>query len=197
MCVHCPGVRFIESCRPSDKHTSTDKILHRGTRCHGRCRENNQSSEVQRRKVQRREEQRTQHKRKINGRCLRRFSVALAKTGNGFTQRRRRNSSFLGKDQCQGYFGVAKQAGRLNVNLSLLLCYTPPFAWKNTHSNSINIYCLNKRGLTPTAVLQSQGEQCTQMAAGMRLASFYSVGRYKKEVLVAGVHRAWHLIWGL
>lgn len=45
------------------------------------------------------EEHRKQHGRKINGRCLRRFSVALAKTGNGFTQRRRRrNSTFLGKD---------------------------------------------------------------------------------------------------
>ena len=93
-----PEAGFIESCSPSDKHTSTDKILKRGTRCHGRCRENNPSSEVERQKVQRGEAQGKQHQRKINGRCLRRFKVALAKTGNGFTWRRRRNSTFLGKD---------------------------------------------------------------------------------------------------
>lgn len=60
-----------------------------------------------RRGARRREEQRKQGGRKINGRCLRRFSVALAQTGNGFTwrRRRRRNSTFLGKDWCQGYFG--------------------------------------------------------------------------------------------
>ena len=57
------------------------------------------SSEVERRIERRGEEHGKQHGRKINGRCLRRFSVALAKTGNGFTQgRRRRNSTFLGKD---------------------------------------------------------------------------------------------------
>lgn len=55
-------------------------------------------SRVQRRKAQRREEHTKQHGRKINGRCLRRLSVALAKTGDGFIQRRRRNSTFLGKD---------------------------------------------------------------------------------------------------
>lgn len=133
VCAQRTGARFIESCRPSDKHTSTDKILQRGTRCHGRCRENNRpSSEVERRKVRRREEHGKQHERKINGRCLRRFSVALAKTGKRFTQWRRRNSTFLGKDQHQGYFGEAKQVGRLKVNLSLLLCYTFPFAKKNT-----------------------------------------------------------------
>lgn len=99
VCARCLGARFIESRRRSDKHTSTDKILQRGTRCHGRCRENNRpSSEVERRKAWRREEHRKQHGRKINGRCLRRFSVALAKTGNGFMQRRRRNSTFLRKD---------------------------------------------------------------------------------------------------
>ena len=59
---------------------------------------NRPSSEVERRKARRGEEHRKQHEGKINGRCLRRFSVALAKTGNGFTQRRRRNSTFLGKD---------------------------------------------------------------------------------------------------
>lgn len=53
---------------------------------------------VQRRKARRREERTIQHGRKINGRCLRRLSVALAKTGDGFIQRRRRNSTFLGKD---------------------------------------------------------------------------------------------------
>lgn len=99
VCAQRPGARFIESRRLSDKHTSTDKILQRGTRCHGRCRENNRpSSGVERRKAQKGEEHRKQHERKINGRCLRRFSVALAKTGNGFMQRRRRNSTFLGKD---------------------------------------------------------------------------------------------------
>lgn len=98
VCVQLPGAGFIESRRFSDKHTSTDKILQRRTRCHGRCRENNQrSSEVERRKARRRGERTKQHERKINDRCLRRFSVALAKTGNGIMQRRR-NSTFLGKD---------------------------------------------------------------------------------------------------
>lgn len=98
MCTCSVRARFIESRCSSDKHTSTDKILQRGTRCPGRCRENNQpSSEVERRKARRKGE-RTKHERKINGRCLRRFSVALAKTGDGFMQRRRRNSTFLGKD---------------------------------------------------------------------------------------------------
>lgn len=74
VCVQLPGSGFIESRRSSDKHTSTDKILQRGTRCHGRCRENNQpSSEVERRKVRRRGERTKQHERKINGRCLRRL----------------------------------------------------------------------------------------------------------------------------
>lgn len=41
-CVWHLGVRFIESCRSSDKHTSTDKIVQRRTRCHGRWSENNQ-----------------------------------------------------------------------------------------------------------------------------------------------------------
>lgn len=59
----------------------------------------------ERRKVRRREYHRKQHERKINGRCLRGFSVALAKTGNGFMRRRRkrRNSTFLGKTYSQGY----------------------------------------------------------------------------------------------
>lgn len=30
------------------------------------------------------------------------------------------------------HFGVAKQVGRLNVNLAFLLFYTDPFDWKNT-----------------------------------------------------------------
>lgn len=99
VCVPLPGAGFIESCWSSDKHTSIDKILQRRTRCHGRWRENNQpSSEVERRKARRRGEHTEQHERKINGRCLRRFSVALAKTENGFMRRRRRNSTFLGKD---------------------------------------------------------------------------------------------------
>lgn len=89
--------------------------------------------------MQKEEEQRKQHQRKINRRCLRRFSVALAKTGNGFKWKRTRNSTFLGKD-C-----VAKQAGGLNF------CYaTPLLLLGKTCTSSINIYCLNKMGLSPS-----------------------------------------------
>lgn len=62
-----------------------------------------------------------------------------------------------------------------------------------TQVNSINIYCLSKRGLTPTVVYRAEGGGevvgglCTHMAAGLRLAGLCSVGRYLNEVLVAGV----------
>lgn len=42
VCAQRPGATFIESRCPSDKHTRADKYLQGGTRCHGKCRENNQ-----------------------------------------------------------------------------------------------------------------------------------------------------------
>lgn len=109
-----------------------DKILQRGTRCHERCWENNQpSSEVETRKTCRSGGSTKQHGRKINGRCLRRLSAALAKTLNGFMHGRR-NSTFLGKGESQKILWSSKAGGRLNVNLAFLLFYTDPFDWKNT-----------------------------------------------------------------
>lgn len=56
----------------------------------------------------------------------------LQKRRNGFMHGGR-NATFLGKEaRVRRYFGVAKQVGRLNVNLALLLFYTDPPDWKNT-----------------------------------------------------------------
>lgn len=88
-----------------------DKILQRGTRCHKRCRENNQpGSEVETRKTRWSSRSTKQHGRKINGGYLGRLSAALAKTLNGFMHRSR-NSTFLGKDETQKVLWSSKAGG--------------------------------------------------------------------------------------
>lgn len=102
---------FLKAAVSQVNTRAIDKILQRGTRCHGRCRENNQpSSEVEAKKTCRSGESTKQHGRKINGRCLRRLSVAPAKTLNGFTHRRR-NSTFLGKGESQEVLWSSKAGG--------------------------------------------------------------------------------------
>lgn len=107
-----PGGRgFLKAAVSQVNTRAMDKILQRGTRCHGRCRENNQpSSEVAARKTCRSSESTKQHGRKINGRCLRRLSVALAKTLNGFMVGRR-NSTFLGKGESREVLWCSKAGG--------------------------------------------------------------------------------------
>lgn len=92
------GARFIESGRASDKHTRFTKG---GTWCHGGCRENNHSrSEVEEKKSAGKTRE-NNTSAKINGRCLRRFSVALAKTGSY-----RRGGIPHTWEKRQRYFGV-------------------------------------------------------------------------------------------
>lgn len=73
---------------------------------------------------------------------------------------------------------AAKQAGRLNVNLSLLLCYIS-FCLEKHEVIQKNIYSLNKGGgltLKAYRARRGGGELCTQMAAGLRLTGFLVCG---------------------
>lgn len=68
------------------------------------------------------------------------------------------------------YFGVAKQVGRLNVNLAFLLFYTDPFDWKNTEQFNKRLL-LEQEGAHSCSLWPGRGSH-TLTAATPRLLRF-------------------------